>query len=317
MLTEIEEYKFSLEDVKGQPIALRYLTNYSKNPNKLPPLLIFYGPSGVGKHFTAERFIKTILCQAKTACGICNSCIQFQKLTHPDYIAFPEGERIAIGDEKDAKEYTVRWLQSQRIVYSPMLSNVRFVMIPDATKINSEAETAFLKTLEEAPHHTRFIFLVEDIKSLKATITSRAVLIPFTYLPKDSILKIANEQNLYIHEFQGGSFDMNFMELETWEEYLNQVQNNLFDSILLLKLETWIKEHKTKHPEWKIDFDYKKFLEIITALMIFEYSKNQSKDWSQSILALYEFKEDLHLEINGMENFIISRLFGRLTQYSG
>lgn len=314
MQTELIDSTFSLQDVMGQPIALRYLNNYTKTREKIPPLLIFYGPSGVGKQFTADRFIKTVLCKDGTSCGHCPSCHQFMKLTHPDFIAFPEGERIPIGKEKDPEEYTIRWLQSQRIVYPPMLSMYRFVLVPDATKINSEAETALLKTLEEAPSHTRFIFLVEDIRSLKSTITSRGVLIPFQYLPKDTIQKIANEQNIYLHEFQGGTLDMNFLESDVWDEYSSRVKNGIFDSILLIQMESWLKEHKTKHPQWKIEFEYKKFLEIISSLMIFEYSRNQTKDWTESILAIYEFKEFLHRDINGMENFIISRLFGKLTQ---
>jgi DNA polymerase III subunit gamma/tau len=313
MISDITPISFQLDDVMGQPIALRYLRNYTKNRDKIPPLLIFYGPSGVGKQFTADRFVKTVLCLEGTACGKCPSCNQFLKQTHPDYIEFPEGERIPIGEEKDPKEFSVRWLQTQRIVYSPMLSMYRIVLVPDATKINTEAETALLKTLEEAPRHTRFIFLVEDIRSLKSTITSRAVLVPFHYLPKETVQKIATEQDIYVHEYQGGSFQMNFIDPEVWELYTTQVKNSLFDSILIIQLESWIKEHKTKHPEWKVDFDYKRFLEMISSFMIFEYSKDQSKDWSEAIEAIYEFKEYLHKEINGMENFLISRLFGKLS----
>ena len=28
---------------------------------------------------------------------------------HPDYIVFPSNQRIAIGDDKDPAEFTVRW----------------------------------------------------------------------------------------------------------------------------------------------------------------------------------------------------------------
>jgi DNA polymerase-3 subunit gamma/tau len=312
MQSELVATKFSLEQVEGQPVAIRYLNNYAKNREKLPPLLIFHGPSGVGKNFAAERFIFQILCFKGTGCGQCQSCISFFKKSHPDFIAFPEGEKIAIGEEKDPKEFTVRWLQSQRIIYTPVFPSFRIIFIPDATKINGEAETALLKTLEESPPHTRFIFMADDIRRLKATITSRAVLVPFQYLPKVTLHKIAEQQNLYLHDFQGGSLDFNFMEPETWEEYITMVKNHSFDSILLLKLETWIKEHKTKHPDWKTEFDYKRFLELISSLMIYEYSVNQERDYKDAIESLFEYKEWLHKDINGMDSFLLSKLFSKL-----
>lgn len=313
MQTAVHQIPFSIDELEGQPIALRYLKNYTRQPEKLPPLLVFHGPSGVGKNFAAERFIYSMLCFERTGCGACPSCRQFLKKSHPDFIAFPESERIAIGDEKDPKEFTIRWLHSQRIVYTPQLSEIRYVYFPDATKINHEAETALLKLLEDAPAHTRFLFLVEDIHSLKSTIRSRSVLIPFHYLPVATVHSIAQKQNIYLHEFQGGSLETNFMEPAVWESYRTMVENNLFDSILLLKLEAWVREHKTKHPEWNIDFDYRVFLEIVSSLMLYEYSRNNQRDNTEAMEAIFEFKKYLHYETNAMESFIISRLFSRLS----
>jgi DNA polymerase-3 subunit gamma/tau len=312
MLSELTQTQFSLEEVLGQPIAIRYLKNYTKSPEKIPPLLIFHGPSGVGKYFTALRFIKTILCFQNTGCGICPSCRSFAKQTHPDLIVFPDQERVAIGEAKDPKEFTIRWLQSQRLIYTPSLSKVRFVVFPDATKINSEAETALLKTLEESPYHTRFIFLVEDLQLLKSTIRSRAVLIPFQYLALSYVKEIANKQNIFLNDPQSGSLDLNLLPPEVYDEYKNKVQESIFDAIQLLNLEIWIKDHKTNHPEWTSDFDYGTFLEIITSMMIYEYRSNQSKDFTEAILAIFEFKEILHQGINSMEPFLLGRLFQRL-----
>ncbi|WCL49521.1 hypothetical protein [Leptospira sp. GIMC2001] len=312
MITEQASSSFSLRDLLGQKTASQYLENYSKHQDKIPPLLIFYGPSGVGKWFAAERFARTILCLNQNSCGSCISCRTFMKNTHPDFILFPEGEKIAIGESKDPKEFTIRWLQNQRIIYPPSISPRRVVLIPDANKINGEAETSMLKTLEEAPHHTRFIFIVEDIHSLKSTIISRAILIPFGYLSSKTLNQINSEQNIILHDQQAGSFDYHFLDPIVWAEYKDIVQNKIFDSRQLLDLELWIREHKVKHPEWPDEFDYTKFLELITSIMIHEYRKNMDKDYSESIIAVFEFKEMLHRQFNGMENFILSQLFSKL-----
>jgi DNA polymerase-3 subunit gamma/tau len=313
MQISIELNPYKIDALVGQPIALKYLKNYSKNKNKLPPLLIFHGPAGVGKMYAADIFSKSILCLNGDSCGICQSCKMFQKNVHPDYILFPESEKIAIGDIKNPEIFTVRWLQSQRVIYKPSVSSVRMIVIPDATKINTEAETALLKTLEEASDHTRFIFVVDDINSLKSTIRSRGVEIPFYYLSKNSMDVISERNGLFIPEFTSGSYDLAFLDIETWNIFQEKVENSIFESIQLLHLEGWIKAYKTNHSEWKEDFDYKKFLDIISSLMIYSYSKNHERDFSACINALFEFKNLLHKDINAMENFSISRLFHKLS----
>jgi len=314
VITVYEEPPFSLKQVKGQTIALRYLENYAKSPQKIPPLLIFHGPSGVGKYFAAERFVKTVLCLEGNACGRCSSCRLFAKRNHPDFIEFPERVSILIGDESNPKEFTIRWLLNQKIVFSPLHSTRRFVLIPDATLLTNEAETAMLKTLEEAPDHTRFLFLVENLKDLKDTIVSRAVLIPFSFLPGDILAEIASEQKILLPELHTGSFALSCIEPETWKEYFDIVNNTIHDSLLLLQLESWILSHKTKASKWKVEFEFRKFLDIVTSLMIYTYGRDRKKNWEECIEAIYECKEILHKEIPNMEGFALSRMFYKLSQ---
>lgn len=308
----LENYSYKIDSLLGQPLALRYLKNYSKYQDKIPPLMIFHGPSGVGKMFAAELFSKSVLCLNGNACGLCQSCKMFQKKVHPDYIVFPDNEKIAIGDLKNPDVFTIRWLQSQRVIYKPDVSTKRFVVFPDATKINSEAETAMLKTLEETNDHTKFIFVVEDIHSLKSTIRSRAVEIPFFYLSQSNMQIISDKIGITIPDYYSGSFDLGNLSLDAWNLFQDKVENSIFDSIQLLRLEIWIKAYKTNHTEWKEDFDYKKFLDIISSLMIYSYFKNQEKDYSLCIDAIFEFKNILHKDINAMENFSVSKLFNKL-----
>lgn len=312
METVLKNNPYKIDALLGQALALRYLKNYTIYKDKIPPLLIFHGPSGVGKMFAAELFSKSILCLNGDSCGICQSCKMFQKKVHPDFILFPENERIAIGEVKNPDVFTIRWLQSQRVIYRPSVSSKRIIVFPDATKINSEAETAMLKTLEETNDHTKFIYVVEDIHSLKSTIRSRAVEIPFNNLSKSVMQEISDRIGIYIPDFNSGSFDLGYLDLGAWNLFQEMVENSIFDSIQLLRLEIWIKGYKTNHPEWKEDFDFKKFLDTITSLMIYSYFKNQEKDYSLCIDALFEFKNILHKDINAMENFSVSKLFNKL-----
>ncbi|MBK8397911.1 MAG: hypothetical protein IPL26_22065 [Leptospiraceae bacterium] len=305
---------FSIEEIQGQSTALQYIQHYVKYPHKIPPLLVFYGPSSTGKWALAERFARHILCLHGSACDICQSCKTFFANQHPDYIVFPVNQRIAIGDDKDPPEFTVRWLQNRRLNYRPHLSKYRVILFPDASLINNEAESALLKSLEEPPDHSRFIFIVDDLNKLKQTIISRAICIPFHYLNKQVLQNLSSELELFREDFFGGSLIPYEIPSEVITLTREMVAKNLYDSILLLQLENWIREYKDEHPEWTEDFNYTEFLELVSTIMIYELSKENIETHSAKIEILYEFKLQLHKNIPGLEQFLLSQLFHKFTK---
>ena len=305
---------FSIEEIQGQETALQYIKHYVKAPHMIPPLLVFYGPSSVGKWALAERFARHILCLNGTACDICPSCKSFLNNQHPDYIVFPSNQRIAIGDDKDPAEFTVRWLQNRRLNYRPHLSKYRIILFPDASLINNEAESALLKSLEEPPAHSRFIFIVDDLTKLKQTIISRAICIPFRYLNKQVLQTLSSDLQLYREDFFGGSLIPYDIPSEVITLTREMVSKNLKDSILLLQLENWIREYKDEHPEWTEDFDYTEFLELVSTVMIYELSKENLEENISQIENLYQFKLQLHKNIPGLEHFLVSELFHKFTR---
>lgn len=305
---------FSIEEIQGQDSALQYIRHYVKNPHEIPPLLIFHGPTSVGKWALAERFARHILCLNGSSCELCPSCKAFMNNHHPDFIVFPANQKIAIGEDKDPAEFTVRWLQNRRLNYFPHLSKFRIILFPDASLINNEAESALLKSLEEPPAHSRFIFIVDDLYKLKQTIISRAVCIPFQYLSKSILQNLSAEQQLYREDFFGGSLIPYEIPSEAITLIREMVSKNLNDSLLLLQLEMWIRDYKDEHPEWSEDFDYIEFLELVSTVMIYEFSKSNLEESIQKIEMIYEFKLQLHKNIPGVETFLLSDLFHKLTR---
>lgn len=303
---------FSIDDILGQETALQYINSYVKSPEKIPPLLIFHGPVGVGKWSLAERFSMQVLCMKGTACGTCDSCKLFLSNQHPDYIVFPVNSRVAIGDEKDPADFTIRWLLARRLNYKPHLSTRRIILFPDATLINNEAESALLKSLEEPPEHSRFIFIVDDLQKLKQTIISRGICIPFYYLKRNIAQQISEANNLYREDFFGGSLSPFDAPSEVVALTRKKIENTVNDPILLLELENWVKTYKDEHPEWPEDFNYIEFLEMFCTIMIYVYNKNDQEKNLERLEALFEFKRELHKNIPNLENFILSRLFFKL-----
>ncbi|EMO05920.1 DNA polymerase III, delta subunit domain protein, partial [Leptospira interrogans serovar Icterohaemorrhagiae str. Verdun HP] len=127
---------------------------------------------------------------------------------------------IPIGSEDNPEEFSIRWLIRSRLNYRPHLSKFRFIVFPDASLIGNEAETALLKSLEEAPPFSRFIFIVNNLDKLKETIVSRAICVPFQYLNQEDLRKINTNLGLSTFPFQGGSL----ISSECPKEVLDLVQ---------------------------------------------------------------------------------------------
>ncbi len=303
---------FHIEEIQGQTNALIYVRHYIKNPSFLPPLLIFHGPEGTGKWSLAERLAYTLLCLEEKGCGSCESCKLFFFNQHPDYIVFPVDKKISIGDETAPEEFTVRWLLSKRIPYKPHTSKRRIILLPDASLLGHEAETALLKTLEEPPFHTHFIFLIDHLSKLKQTIISRGICIPFQYLNQKVLHSIAEKKQLYVEKFFGGSLSPTKAPTETIELTLAQSEKGLHNPASLLEFETWVRQYKESHPHWKEDFHYSEFLELVCLCLIYQFSKPDKRN-IEILEFLFEFKKNLHREIPNLENFLLSQLFHKIS----
>ncbi|WP_036056793.1 DNA polymerase III subunit delta' [Leptospira noguchii] len=306
---------FQLDELLGQEVALTFLKRYTSKPEMIPPLLIFHGPDGTGKESASERFIKNVLCFEGTSCGVCASCKSFMHNSHPDYIRFPEesGKIIPIGSEDNPEEFSIRWLIRSRLNYRPHLSIFRFIVFPDASLIGNEAETALLKSLEEAPSFSRFIFIVNNLDKLKETIISRAICIPFQYLNQKDLRKINTSLGLSTLPLQGGSLISSECPKEVLDLVQEKIKDRLETGLDLLKLESWILSYKDEHPEWKENFSYKEFLELVSLVLVYEYTRVDYESNLSKLEAIFQFKTELHKKIIGIDSIALSRLFFKLS----
>ncbi len=298
----------NVKELRGQKIASRLLERYLTGP--VPPLMIFYGPDGVGKWSVAEAFIRQKLCHVGTGCGSCASCRKLDRDDHPDFIRFPL-DRILIGEQENQEEFTIRWLIQTRLRYSPFEAPLRFVLFPAAEQIQNEAETALLKTLEEPPHHTRFIFLVRSLDQLKATIVSRGVAIPFGLLPGDVMRSLLGGQGEELLEVLGGSLHLlPFFQTDLAPLMEEKIGDSLNHPLRLLELEKWLLSGEKKVFEeltGEEHFHYTEILEIFGLLFLKRIQELPQRDALTRIL--FEFKEELHRDQSGMIPYIMSRFF--------
>ncbi|MCE9597993.1 MAG: hypothetical protein K8S54_08495 [Spirochaetia bacterium] len=304
-------------ELKGQPRALHILNQYLTRP--IPPLLIFAGPDGTGKYSAAEVFVRTLFCDTRSACGQCIPCRKMLKGEHPDYIRFP-ADRVKIGDRKKPEDFTIRWLITSRLSYRPHEAEMRFVLFPDASAIQDEAETALLKTLEEPPEHTRFIFLVSDLQLLKPTVISRGVIVPFQLLPRESIRELSPGIDESTLDLLGGSLENQSIITSTLFNDLRARVKGIHSRLDLVELEKWLIDQE-KGAEKAADkqtepFGGMRLWELATLAWIHELAQEPEAN-RRKLDALFSFKERLHNEMPGYQPYSTSLLFAALIQAEG
>ncbi|MEK7171754.1 MAG: hypothetical protein AAB739_02480 [Patescibacteria group bacterium] len=141
---------------------------------------LFAGPSKIGK-FRIARSMAGILQCPNNFCHTCPTCVQIERHYHIDTIELKDdGESIKIDAVREIIE---RLNMTGQGTYKVLL-------LQNIGRMTDEANSCFLKTLEEPPPKTIFIFTAGQIQDVMPTIASRMRIINFKKLP-DDILKDA------------------------------------------------------------------------------------------------------------------------------
>ena len=153
----------------------------AKTNNRLAHAYLVYSDDAETRNSFAYLLAKVFACAAQGEtfpCGICSRCASLSKGSYQDlYKLEPasKSRRITIGKENEPN--TMRWFQS-RFYYSSMVSHAKKIgIIFEADRLVTEAQNAFLKTLEEPPKNSNFILVTGNRKMLLPTILSRCQLI--------------------------------------------------------------------------------------------------------------------------------------------
>lgn len=126
---------------------------------------------------TAFSLAKAMLCSGKGSrpCGVCKNCRNISLKIHPDVMIT---ERLS--DEK-GKKREISVAQIREIVSSapifPNEADRKVYIVRDAQTMNTSAQNAFLKCLEEPPSFVSFILEVQNSEALLETVKSRCATI--------------------------------------------------------------------------------------------------------------------------------------------
>lgn len=221
-------------DIVGQETVKQKLCQ-AVQEGRIAHAQLFTGPSGVGKLPLALAYAQYVACPNKTAtdsCGVCPSCLQYQKLQHPDlHFAFP----IVKGDEGDVCDDFVDKFRSlvlenkyfdledwyktigvetkQGMIYEKESSEIlrklslksfgdgyKVMLIWQPEKMNGTCANKLLKLLEEPPTKTLFLLVSEHPEQLLSTVLSRVQEVRVPRLPEMTIASALREEYSWLDD---------------------------------------------------------------------------------------------------------------------
>jgi len=132
---------------------------------------ILEGMKGSGKRTLAKLFAMTLLCEAgdNKPCMQCHSCKMALSEGHPDIITVTH-EKPAVISVDEIRRQVVG-----DVLIRPYYGKKKIYIIPDAEKMNVNAQNSLLKTIEEPPDFAVLLLLTDSRQSLLPTINSRCV----------------------------------------------------------------------------------------------------------------------------------------------
>ncbi len=209
-------------DIIGQATIKQQLIS-SVREERIAHAQLLTGPEGVGKLQLAIAYAQYIACAHRTetdSCGECPSCLQYQKLQHPDlHFAFPITESGEVCDsyvDKFRETILSRhyfdlddWYKAlgtenkQGMIYEKESSEIlrklslksfsngyKVMIIWQPEKMHAACANKLLKLLEEPPEKTLFLLVSEHPLQLLTTILSRVQQIHVPKLSDEEIYRM-------------------------------------------------------------------------------------------------------------------------------
>lgn len=184
---------------RGQTAALEAVAVMVRG--QAPPhAILLVGPDGVGKTTLALDLAAGLLCEAdpeRRPCRSCRACRMVENDGHPDLHRLAPagpGRQVVIGGP-GARYRGIRDLVAE-LALMPMEGRARVAIVEGAERMNEDAQSALLKTLEEPPAGIVIILCADQDTRLLPTVRSRCARIRLSLVGSRDIEAIVADHDL-------------------------------------------------------------------------------------------------------------------------
>jgi DNA polymerase-3 subunit gamma/tau len=172
-----------LSELVGQDALVRTLINAFAS-GRLAHAFLLTGIRGVGKTTTARIIAKALNCEGPDGnggptpepCGLCGPCRAIEAQNAIDVVELDAATHTGVDNMRDL-------LASVR--YGPTALRTKVYIVDEVHMLSASAFAALLKTLEEPPAHTKFVFATTEQRKVPVTIVSRCQRFDLKRVPPD------------------------------------------------------------------------------------------------------------------------------------